>query len=299
MPALVVRARQVETFEEFCARPGPAIALDGYVVGPTRWDLHAEHANINHHEGVDRFGTRATCEQVALAVRSGLLQAWRGLLDEGPTVWVNDADPDICLSVWLLRNPARVTEPRVDALVRMEGLIDTTGGTCVPCDEAVTLEELNWVMEPWLIAREAGLYEADDAFLAQVIEEVCDRLDQYADGAGGRCDDCSSYDVLFKTGRVSVVVEHGPLARAHMLDDGVEAFVSVRARSDGRSIVTLAKTSPFVTVDIDAAYALLNDLEGCGDSTDRWGGSDTIGGSPRASGTGLEPALIAGVLAGC
>ena len=60
--------------------PENSIALDGFVTGPTHFFKNEKGvwANFNHHEGVDRLSTRATCAQTLLAIRQGLIKSFVG-----------------------------------------------------------------------------------------------------------------------------------------------------------------------------------------------------------------------------
>ena len=56
-------------WEKFCHETPPySIALDGFVAEGPRFSFKGLRANFNHHEGVDRLATRATCSQILLAV---------------------------------------------------------------------------------------------------------------------------------------------------------------------------------------------------------------------------------------
>lgn len=293
MVRLIAHPRATVSFEDFAtAFAGPAIALDGFVCGPSRYDPSGPHFSFDHHEGCDRFTTRATCEQVLLAIRTGLLD----LAGDGADVYVNDADGDVCLSVWLLRHPDRVDDPGVAELVAVEGLLDSTGGTVAGVD-ADRLAELAWVLDPYWTLRASRTGCATAAEMVAVIDEVGDRIDALLAGRGGRVPDASGYRVLGRRGPVAAVVETGPLARARMRADGIDAFVSVVAGSSPPTMV-VGKMSPFVPVDLGAVWGRLNELEQRRD-LDRWGGSDTIGGSPRAAGTALSVEEVLDVVASC
>lgn len=93
------------TFNAFVRnRPSKSIALDGYVRGGPQYDDLTQHINFNHHEDVDRLATRATCGQVAIALRQGLADLIYPNGEEW-TVYVNDCDEDVSLSWFLLCNP--------------------------------------------------------------------------------------------------------------------------------------------------------------------------------------------------
>lgn len=290
--ALRVHPGETVEFDVFCeATPGPAVALDGYVAGPSAWSWNGPHGNFNHHEDVNRLGTRATCEQVLFAERGGLWDAFSGhdILE----VHVNDCDADVCLSVWLLENPERAQERDVELLVSLEGSLDCTGG-CVAggADEAL-LDKIAWVFEPYNVWRTtSGHTDADTQ--AAIIRAVGERITAWADGIAGSTSSTSDFEILERRGPVCAVVEYGPLARLRMHTAGIDVFVSVRDQG-GVRVVSIGKASPFVPFDLCAVYDELNDLEGIAPSERRcsgWGGSDTIGGSPRAEGTDLPVGVI-------
>ncbi|MCR4312256.1 MAG: hypothetical protein NUV56_03155 [Candidatus Uhrbacteria bacterium] len=59
-------------------KPPSSIALDGFVTDGPRFDRAGPWANFNHHEGVPRLETRATCAQVRMALQQGLHQRFHG-----------------------------------------------------------------------------------------------------------------------------------------------------------------------------------------------------------------------------
>src|SRR4029078_11389386 len=69
--------------------------------------------------------------------------------------------------------------------------------------------------------------------------------------------------------------------------DGIRAYVCVRERPDGRWAYVVGRTSPFVPFDVPGILGALDEGEGA--TKDRWGGSDLVGGSPRAGGSRLTP----------
>ena len=54
--------------------------------------------------------------------------------------------------------------------------------------------------------------------------------------------------------------------------------------------------SPFIGFPMVRLYAALNEAEGTEAGPTGWGGSNTIGGSPRGSGSRLKPAEVEGVI---
>jgi hypothetical protein len=280
------RPGEVVTFEEFCSYPDWAVALDGYVNGPSRWDVSHRHVTFDHHENCDRYVARATCEQVALAVQAGMLRSWENGGCQHASAWVNDPDPDVALSVWLLRNPDLVTNRDVAALIRCEGVIDTTGG-CVTPGDAEPFERLAWIIDPWMRVRSAGTPSAPD--LAGIVDAVGERLDAFAAGRSGRARLDDTFDVVERRGNIAVVDERSPMARCRYADAGISTFVATRPRENGGAAdVTVGRVSPWEGPDLAKVWNSLNSAEGVPtESCDRWGGSDMIGGSPRRGGTTL------------
>lgn len=101
----------------FDSLPANSIALDGAVQAP-RLDPANRRYSFDHHDGCTRFATLATCQQVALAIRMGLV------VDGETEVFVNDLDADTMVSLWLLEHPDRVNDPKVVELVEQVGRMD-------------------------------------------------------------------------------------------------------------------------------------------------------------------------------
>lgn len=101
----------------FAEMPNNSIALDGACQAP-QLDPSARKFSFDHHAGCLRFATLATCQQVALALRMGLV------VDEQTEVFCNDWDADTVLAIWLLTHTERVSEPKVVELVEKIGLMD-------------------------------------------------------------------------------------------------------------------------------------------------------------------------------
>jgi hypothetical protein len=82
-----------------------------------------------------------------------------------------------------------------------------------------------------------------------------------------------------------------------MFADGIRAFVSVRDNGNGRYTYSIGRMSALVPFMVPAILNALNKREGT--TEDCWGGSDTIGGSPRVAGSRLTPAEVAEVVESC
>jgi hypothetical protein len=95
--------------------------------------VEGTHVNFNHHEDVNHLATRCTASQVSMAIKGGLLSVFA---PENTTVWVNDCDWDVCLALWLLRNPTRIvgarSEPLISRIVFNTDMMDTCAGVLPP-----------------------------------------------------------------------------------------------------------------------------------------------------------------------
>lgn len=283
------------TWEEFCARMPPfSIALDGFVKAGPKFQHTREggpRINFNHHEGVDRLATRATCSQTLMAVRLGLFDTF---CDQSGApqceVYANDCDQDVCASVFILRHRSlaeRVISPNLNRLAHMEDMLDTTGGAYPFPKDMPILQKLAWVFRPYTEFRLSGeINSRDSARFVQVVDEVENNIALYLEDKGGSV----PLDVRYNRiggGRIwAMVREEGAQARTGMFADNIHAFVSVSDRADGRFNYTVGRMSGFIPFDVAGILAELSRRDGGGEP---WGGGNTIGGSPRAGGSGLKP----------
>lgn len=281
------------TWEDFCLQKGPyAVALDGYVAGGPRFDAQGPCVNFNHHEGVDRLATRATCGQVHMAILQGLFRCFQQGGHPHLDIWVNDPDQDVCTSVFLLAN-AHLSEvvmaPMLNRLVAMEDALDATAGA-YPFPKALpTLRQLAWVFEPYTRFRILGGVDRRIASEFEgVITDVGARIMMHITGSGNECSLDLNYKIVGREPGWSLVTDEGQQGRTGMFSDGITAFVSFRPRPSGDAYTyTVARISPFIPFPVPDILRALSEREGCGG--DCWGGGDTIGGSPRVSGSRLQP----------
>ena len=139
---------------------GPfSVAIDGFVREGPWFDASLPSKCFNHHEGVSRLETRATCAQVMLAVRQGFYRRFRD--GDGPraAVYANDCDEDVCMSWFLLKHhalSAQILNPLLNRLVHMVDLLDTTAGAYPFPEDLPALHGLAWVFEPYRRFRLAG-----------------------------------------------------------------------------------------------------------------------------------------------
>ena len=275
-----------------------AIALDGYVYGKPQFNSEAPSANFNHHEEVDRLSTRATCSQVLVAVRQGLLHRFRDAQGINLTVYVNDCDQDVCLSWFILKNSwmtGNSVNPALNRLVHIEDMMDTCAGAYPFNKDLPILEKVSWVFEPYTKFRlNGGLDRKNADDFRSVIEDVEKRIMAHITGDGGAVKLDTEYEVLQSNMVWALIKETGKDARSVLSADGIKAFVSARERPDKNWTYTIGKVSAYVDFDVKGILEALNSVEE--NSVDKWGGSDMVGGSPRYAGSKLSPVRVAEVI---
>lgn len=295
---LHVLPRVTVSWDEFQKHAPPySIALDGFVRGEPRVNIDGPHVNFNHHEGVDRLGTRSTCAQVLMAIKQGLLETFSLEGQRRMHIFVNDSDQDTSLAVWLLSHFDRVnsnSEPLVNRLVSAEDMLDATAGAYLFNPESKLMRQMNWIFDPYAQARKAGRVSCmKGAELANVIAAIGERISRYSLGEGDELPLDLRLDTIGGGKGWSLIREVGSAARTRLFQTGVRAFISVQNSEGGSFTYSIGKMSPFVRFPIDELYAVFNRAEGLRPgSPNAWGGGDTIGGSPRQTGSFLAPPEI-------
>lgn len=288
-----------------------SIALDGFVRGGPMFFMAEEikpgpFANFNHHEEVDRLATRATCAQILMVIRSGLFATYRDVNGPRANIYVNDCDEDVCTSWFLLKNHFMVEStmnPLLNRLVDLEDKLDATAGAYPYPKDLPVLQELAWVFHPYRTFRmNGGLDRKNNIEYREVIQDVERRIMAHITGHGGSMPLDTRYEIMPEGGPGwTMVRETGAYAKTGMFSDKIEAFVSVRNRADGNYTYTIGRMSHFVKFDVEEILIDLNYAEhmvspdGSG-FPDKWGGGNTIGGSPRASGSRLTPSEVARIV---
>ncbi len=306
MPEVKVRIRRDFSVTGSAARKYPpgTIFLDGAAQAEPFLDLERKIYNLDHHEGCERRFTLAACEQAMVLVLRGL-----DLRERPWTVYANEPDLDTVLAIWVLLNSVHlqnkddeITE-RVLPLVRLEGLIDVQGLEYLEFSgfPKEHIEETHRQLE-WLRSTGAVMQAEDD----------------HVDVLAGTMAQLRVIDQLvYPRGFIEELPGIEELAREELTDDRI---VVVCASDDGIYEVekalkrlygkrlgvialekeprtyTLRQVDSFLPMTLDAAYRRLNlvdpSVKGA-KSANRWGGSGEIGGSPRSTGTDLEPEEIA------
>lgn len=288
-------------WEEFCATHEPyGIALDGYVVAGSRFNPAGPYLNLDHHTEVDRLATRATCAQTLLAIRQGLFECFRDGHGPRAQACVNDCDEDIC-TAWFLLTHADLAAPgkmpRLDGLVSLVDVLDTTAGAYPLPADLSSLKELAWVFAPYHGFRRSGeLDQREPEGHRGVVAEVSCRIERHLSGRGSSYPLDGRYERRGGGPGWALIREIGAQARLGAVADGIRAYVAVRERPDGRWAYVVGRMSPFGPFDVPSILDSLNEAEGPGG--DSWGGSNLVGGSPRVRGSKLPPDAVEQIVNG-
>ncbi len=307
-PTVHVHLRRGQTLTATAARTSPpgTIFLDGAAQGEPFLDPDRAVYNLDHHEGCVRLFTLATCEQAMVLIRKRI-----DLRKRDFSVFANDADLDTVLAIWVLLNHLRLTaeDPRarqaIMPLLRLEGSIDALGlelqDLCaLPPDLlARTRAQMQELRAQELALQAEGRWEKIDLlpYVARQLQ-VIDRLVYPPEEFEGVAEIEELARRELARGSLAVVCRskagiyevERQLRRVHGERLGVIALQKTPAS------YSLRQVDPALPGTLELVYTRLNLVDPASDgsrSGNRWGGSDEIGGSPRAAGTRLTPAQIA------
>lgn len=311
-PSVEVRIQRSFAFTEAEARKEGErrIFLDGAGQFAPILDNEQRLYNLDHHLGCLRAFTLATCEQALILVFKGLE------LDQGDwTVYANEPDLDTIFAIWVLLNHRRLKSLRQSArdvlfpLLRLEGAIDANGleiaELCGLPSEAVKAGrmELDRLHAIELEIKKSGHW--DKADLASYTQRMLGEIDQLV-YTGEDFQDFTSIEeeyghVEIGGNRVAVVCRDpaGIYETEKRLKRHWGDRLGIVALETAPRTFTLRRSASLVGIDLETAYRQLNLQDRAVDGRPpekRWGGSDDIGGSPRPTGTLLEPQEIGRVL---
>ena len=302
MPVSIIMRPDVEpmSWDEFCRSTGPyAIAVDGFVGEGPRYDPHGPRLNLNHHQGVDRLATRATCAQALIKVRMGLFfERFRDADGPRADLYENDCDEDVCGTNLVLMHhdlSCSTSNPALNRLIGLIDALDTTAGAYPFVPDMTALRELAWIFQPFRLFRVSGGLDrrrADD--FQGITTDVMHRMMEYVTGRGKQIALDTRYTRIGGGPRWTMIREVGENGRVGAFGDGIKAYVVVRDRGGDRFTYTIGRVSEFIPFPVPELLALLDAAEG--DGARHWGGGDTIGGSPRATGSRLDPATVEGII---
>ena len=292
----------VLSWEQFIkTKPSYSIALDGYVNSQSELDSIGPYLNLDHHSGVRRLITRSTCSQVYLGIVLGLFKLFQKDNRPHANIYVNDCDQDVCLSYWLLKNPDKIInlsiQDNIARLIIGEDFLDATAGS-FPIDlTRDIMQQSFWIFEPYTIVRHNGeLKNYTSRQMVELIQSVYDRIDLYTEGKAKKIEaDCRHKIVGGGKGWV-LAEEIGSYARTHLYQEGIQALITFRDNQDSTFTYSIGKVSGFIDFPITDFYNVVNKAENLIDPNNQWGGSTTIGGSPRRSGSKLRPEELENII---
>ncbi len=297
---LHVEPRVTKTWDEFLEeKPNFSIALDGYVFGKPRFRKTGTYTNFNHHEEVDRLATRSTAGQVMIAIKQWLMDAF--IQEDGKIdghIFVNDADQDTCLAIWLLQNHSRIewfkSEPLIESLITIEDLLDVTAGSYPIKPDSSTMQYITWIFDPYIQAKNTWeLYKMEDEDMKNLIYNVLYRIDKYLERKGDKIELDTRYEKIWWGENWSMIIEQWPHARWVFFHDGIKAFVSFVDENEGCFTYSIWRISPYINFPIVELYKVLNEAEWIENwCADCWGGSNIIWGSPRKNWSYLKPSEL-------
>jgi membrane protease YdiL (CAAX protease family) len=302
-PTIIVRAKRGLAISAKQARKFPAgtIFLDGAVEGDPFVDAQKEIYNLNHPEACIR--SLATCEQAMVAIRKGL-----DLSERDWVVWVNNADVDTVLALWVLLNHQRCNQDakargKIMPLLRLAGTVDAHGHdmqdlAALPPDLLHgTAAMLKQLQQQEAVFKEYGRWSETDLpnYIADQLRAVDDLVYTPEDFSGlHEIDELSRAQI----GNRSIALACRSKADIDQVQRQLQKVYGQRLGilifEDGPSSYRVRCVDRNLLGTLKHAYERLNLLDPAvtGSSGNRWSGSDEGGASPRKTGTGLTPTQI-------
>jgi membrane protease YdiL (CAAX protease family) len=280
--------------------------LDGACDAPPFLDTKRQIYNLDHHTGVVRSFTLSTCEQAAILVLKGL-----DLGEKNWMIWANDPDLDTVLAIWILLNHIHIASEdssviwEILPIVRLEGLIDGQGlelshFTAFPKKlQEETSEKIDLLRKKEILIKKSGKWEETNfiEYTLQTlkrIDELVYHPEDFKDFKG--LDELARVELDEKTSAVVYSANMGIYEIEQHLNKVYGKNPGLIILQKSSSHYTIRKSDLFTPLNMTYIYDRLNlyDKNVSGRRpNNRWGGAGEIGGSPRETGTSLNPAEIA------
>lgn len=267
------------------------MTLDGFLDAPPLIDLERPFVNADHHKRCERLFTRATCAQILMLYRAGMMRRFRRKGKPQLTAWIEGCDQDVCVVLWELQHPEAVEpayNPLLHKLVNMEDLLDTNNGAYPFSERLKMMGVLAWIFEPFTVFRKGGgMSRRNPDEYRSVIDDVGLRISAYM--VGGDQPRPINVDFRYLSGGGTdwhVVEPQGAEARLGMLSKGLCAVMEVRQESAQGPAITLVRLMEGAYFPVEEMLPTLNQLERAAGtpSDDTWGGASNVIGSPRKQG---------------
>jgi hypothetical protein len=250
-----------------------------------------------------RAFTLATCEQACVMLMQRI-PLWEGEW----SLYVNEPDLDSLLAAWVILNHYALAHDdyallrKVMPLIRVEGVIDAYG-----LDKALLSglprriyeakeKRIEKLRRNERTLREKG--EWDTANLTTFSHGQLDRMDAELFPRGRpRIMGVQSQDLTLPTRKLALLVrsQRGIYEIEELLKEKHGDELAAIVLDSGHGRMTLRLVDKFMPKNLLVAYEGLNQRDPrvrVGNETNVWGGSDEIGGAPRATGTGLSGAEV-------
>ncbi len=298
MIQLIAEPRVVKTWNQFIKESPPySIALDGYVSGAPKYQPEGPRLNLNHHKtAVDGHSALCASMQAYLKLKTGLFEKFA--VNGGPhaQVYVNDADQDSSLAAFILTKPevssSAKNQNKLEELLYHEQIMEITGGMFPLDTKSRIMQKMAWIFEPYDSVRMSEkIYSMNADEMKNLMQDIFLRIENHLSGRSCEMGLDNSYTILHGNHEnFALVKENSVYSRAKMIKEGIKAFALLVKENAGVYKYTLGKISDFVPIPLPKIYDFLNKFENIKlDDADRWGGSRTIGGSPRINGSKIPP----------
>jgi hypothetical protein len=159
------------------------------------------------------------------------------------------------------------------------------------------MQQSFWIFEPYTIARNNGaLKNYSSSQMNELIQSVYDRISLYTEGKAQKIEVDFRHKIVGGGKGWVLAEEIGAYARVQLYQEGVQALITFRDNQDSTFTYSIGKVSGFINFPITDFYNVLNKAENLIDPNNQWGGSTTIGGSPRRSGSILSPEELENII---
>ena len=284
--------------------PG-TIFLDGVAHCEPFMDHERQVYNLDHHESCVRAFTLSTCEQALVMYMKGL-----DLQGREWNIFANEPDLDTLLAIWILLNHVRIGRKEITqrrflfALVRLEGVIDALGLelkelSALPPDLVRKIQRvIDHLRSEEIVLKKEGRWVHTDflnygASILHKIDHIFYMPSDFADFKG--VEEIARIDI--SDHRIAVVVEAdmGIYEIEPYLNNLYGNRLGVVFLKKGSNCYTVRQMDLFLPFSLEKIYDRLNFMDPavkCRTQINKWGGAADIGGSPRKSGSRLNPVEI-------
>lgn len=285
--------------------PSGSIFLDGVAQCEPFMDHERQVYNFDHHEGCVRSFTIATCEQALVMYMKGL-----DFKSRDWNIFANEPDLDAVLAIWIILNHGRIANQDVTqrrilyALVHYEGIIDALGLelkdlSALPPELMRKIQRVvDHLRSNEIQLKKKNQWEHSDflaytAMLLHKIDQIFYKPDDFKDYLG--IQELARIDLSDQRICAVVDADMGIYEIEPYLNKIYGDRLGVVFLKKGFNTYTVRQMDLFMPISLEEIYDRLNFADPavrCRTQNNKWGGSADIGGSPRDSGTQMDPSEI-------